>query len=177
VIAVLTIGLRGTLFRGVYFVLLIAQNKHHSINPLSLSVRYHLENYVVLEKCVKKHFGFLENEFGFSWIQNKIGYEKNGLEIEFHHGKGELDIDLFVSRDDEVFRPYISRSFDFLDIARRGKGSKLKFPESATQYIVSDDEIDLYLKFSSELMRKYCTPLIQGDLSLLEAIHESRKNT
>ena len=101
---------------------------------------------------------------------------KDGLEIEFHHGKGELDVVLFVRRDDEIFRPYISRSFDFLDIARRRKGSKLVFPDTIPQYIVSGDEIDSYLELCSNLMKEYCVSILQGDLSLLEEIHESRKN-
>ena len=39
------------------------------------------------EESVRKHFDFLKNEYSFIEMKNNIGYEKDGLEIEFYHEK------------------------------------------------------------------------------------------
>src|SRR5690606_33604688 len=105
---------------------------------------------------VKKHFDFLINEYGFRSHHTSLGYVKDVLELEFYHGKGELDVIFFVRRDDEVFRPFVSRSFDLIDIVKRQAGRELTWPSNLPEYIISMEDVDIYLSFLGEVTKKYC---------------------
>ena len=125
---------------------------------------------------VRKFFGFLKEEYGFTDHPKGIGYIKNELEIEFYCGKGELEVIFFVRRDDNIFRPYVSRSFDLLAIVKRLKTGKIEFPASFQNYVVDMGGVDEHLSFYASLMKKYCSSQLDGDLSIFETIHMERRN-
>ena len=127
------------------------------------------------ETSVRKYFDFLKIEFGFINNQKNIGYEKNGLEIEFYHGNGELDIIFFVRKNDEIFKPFVSRTFYLFNIVRKLKGRKITGTENMPQYITSSQNIEEFLLFCAELMKTYCSKQLEGDLSIFEEIHIARR--
>ena len=116
---------------------------------------------------VKKHFDFLVNDYGFEYHSKGIGYKKDVLEIEFFYGKGEMDIVFFIRRDDDIFKPYISRLFDLFSIIKRQKNEKIEFPDDFPEHIISMEDVDKALSFYSNLAKKYCKEQFNGDLSLL----------
>ena len=124
---------------------------------------------------VKKHFDFLVDDYGFEYHPTGLGYIKEDLELEFFHGKGELDIVFFVRRDDDVFKPYISRLFELLDIIKRQMKGNIEWPKDLPEYIISLEDVDKVLSFYSELAKKYCKEQFNGDLSLFEKIHLMRR--
>jgi hypothetical protein len=124
---------------------------------------------------VRKNFDFLKHDYGFENLPKGIGYVKDKLEVEFFHGNGELDIIFFVNRDDEIFRPYISRIFDFFDIAERLGSEKLIFPEDWPRYVINNDDIEACLSYCAELMKGRCRNLLEGDMSIFETIHLARR--
>jgi len=128
------------------------------------------------ELMVRKYFYFLINNFG---------YEKNGLEIEFYYGQGAVDIIFFIRISNEVFKPYVSRSFYLLDIINKDinkdinkiKTGRVEFPENIPHYLTAAEDVDKYLSFCAGLMKKYCAIQLEGDLSVFEKIHlQRRKN-
>ena len=77
-----------------------------------------------------------------------------------------------------MFRPYVSRSFDLLSVAKIEKGEKLEKPELLSQYIVSTDENAEFLAYCAKIMKSYCKNILNGNLNTLEKIHlERRKNS
>ena len=124
---------------------------------------------------VRKNFDFLSRDYGFQRHPKALGYIKNELEIEFYHGKGEIDIVLFVRRDDEIFKPYISRSFDLLDIVKRLVPGKMEYPDNLPEFFIEMSDVDEFLKFCADQTKSYCRTILEGDLSILESIHMKRR--
>ncbi|VAW63566.1 hypothetical protein MNBD_GAMMA10-3298 [hydrothermal vent metagenome] len=133
------------------------------------------------ELMVRKYFYFLIDDFHFIKNKNTFGYEKNGLEIEFYYGQGAVDIIFFIRISNETFKPYVSRSFYLLDIINKDvnkiKTGRVEFPENIPHYLTAAEDVDKYLSFCAELMKKYCVIQLEGDLSVFEKIHlQRRKN-
>jgi len=127
------------------------------------------------EESVRKHFYFLKSEYGFVNNPKNLGYEKDGLEVEFYHGKGELEIQFFVRKNNAVFKPFVSRTFDLFYIVRQLKGGEITGAENLPKYMISSQDIDEYLSFSAQLMKTYCSMQLEGDLSIFEEIHRARR--
>jgi hypothetical protein len=124
---------------------------------------------------VKKHFDFLITEYGFLNHPRALGYVKGDLELEFYQGKGEMEVVFFVRRENEIFKPYVSRSFDVIDIAYAQR--KVDWPSDLPKYVVSLEGADKYLDHYSKLVKELCKDQLSGDFSLFEKIHlERRKN-
>lgn len=121
---------------------------------------------------LKKHFSFLEDAYGFSKPDQETVYAKNGLHIEFYQGNGQLDVQFFVNRNDEIFKPFVSRSFYVHEVVK-----KLGFnPEPyAGGYVISDTDIEACLTYHKRLIKEYCKPILTGDLSVLEEMHLARR--
>ena len=69
---------------------------------------------------VTRTFAFLVDKYGFQLMSGErrssldsITYEKKPVIIEFGWYKGEIDINLRVDVENEIFRPYRSRTFDY----------------------------------------------------------------
>jgi len=124
---------------------------------------------------VKKHFDFLVDDYGFEYHPTGLGYKKDDLEIEFFHGKGEMDIVFFIRREDDIFKPYVSRLFELLSIIQRQKNEKIELPHDFPEYIISMEDVDKALSFYSSLAKKYCKEQFNGDFSLFKIIHLERR--
>lgn len=93
-----------------------------------------------IEDCVRKHFNFLKDEYGFiDWSDDidlgygtswggGFGYANADLRFEAYWGNGELDIVVQVTRVDEIFRPYVSRQFYLRGVIEGLKKGKIEYP-------------------------------------------------
>ena len=125
----------------------------------------------MFKTLVRKHFDFLKTEYGFGDNPHTFGYKKGIIELEFYYGKGEIEICFFIRRADDIFKAYVSRTFDLLSIIRIERQSDIVFPENLRGYMISDEDMDNYLYFVAKLTRKYCVRQLDGDMSLFEALH------
>lgn len=84
----------------------------------------------------------------------------------------------FVRKDDEIFRPYISRSFDLANIIRRVKTETLEsYPPEITGYLTAPSIIDIHLNYYARLLKKHGKEILNGDLSVFEYVHTMRKDS
>ena len=127
------------------------------------------------EILVKKYCDFLKVKYGFEEKSEKLVYVKGVIEIEFYQGKGELDIVFFINKQDEIFKPFVSRSFYLDEIVRRVNKNPISYPQTSSGYLISDEDIEIHLKFCAKLLKKYCYLQLEGDLSLFEEIHLERR--
>ncbi len=128
------------------------------------------------KSLVHKNFNFLISEFGFLHHKKGIGYTKNDLELEFYQGKGEVEIVFFVRRDDEIFKPFVSRSFDLDPILRRLRKSEFEpYPSEITGYLTSSNFIGLHLNYYAKLLKQHGVTILNDDLSVFEKIHLMRR--
>ena len=144
---------------------------------------------MTFENSVTTHFGFLEQEFGFAchWRSEQptehAEYCKDPLSVDIWWGKGEIDITFSVSLDfsknHAVFRPYVSRSFDLTEVARRFDPQALaprhSWDGASAGYISDLSRATAYLSFCAEVMQRHCRPLINGDLTVLEQLTLQRR--
>jgi hypothetical protein len=128
-----------------------------------------------LSAYVRKHFDFLIDDYDFQYHPKGVGYIKNDLELEFFHGKGEIEIVVYVRREDKIFRPYVSRLFDLLEIVRRLKPKGIQYPSDLPDYFIDMEDVDKYLEFCADLTKSWCKPILEGDMSVLEEIHLKRR--
>jgi hypothetical protein len=127
------------------------------------------------EDYVRKHFGFLKDKYGFEEASSPMSYVKGVIELEFYHGKGEIEICFFIRKQDNTFKAFVSRSFDLTEIVQRVNGSYVPFPKELQGYVISLDDMDKHLAFYAKLTKKYCFEQLEGDLSLFEEIHLERR--
>lgn len=132
---------------------------------------------LIFSRLVKLNFNFLKTQFGFDYLKSGIGYIKEDLELEFYIGNGQVDIIFFVRKDNKIFRPYISRSFELMCILRLVKKSKLEpYPSEIDRYLIDSTSMDLHLKYYARLMKQHGTDILKGDLSVFEQVHSLRKD-
>jgi hypothetical protein len=137
---------------------------------------------------VSARFAFLVTDFGFTrGTSADAGVEKYTrfpLEVTLIWGQGEIDVILSVaysySLSHAIFSPYISRSFYLPELALRKNPHAFSIQhgwEVIPGPITSPERVDLELTRRAALLRKYCTPLLGGDLTLLEEITRERRAT
>ena len=124
-------------------------------------------------QLVKEAFSFLE-DYGFEFTvaeerQYCVIYRGASLDIEFYWGKGELDVLLQVKIENEIFRPYISRSFELPAVVRYLVKHAFE-SYSPTGHVRSIEDANRNLRFMADLMKRHCASLLAGDLSVLEEI-------
>jgi len=124
---------------------------------------------------VRKYFDFLIDDYGFHYHQSLVGYVKGDLEIEFFHGKGEVEIVLFIRRDDDVFKPFVSRQFDFHKVVRRIEPIGIGFPDNLPGHFTNMEDVGKYLEYCGQLAKSCCKPIFEGDMSVLEEMHLERR--
>jgi len=131
---------------------------------------------------VTRAFAFLTDKYGFQLISgprqgslDSIRYEKKPLIIELCWYKGEIYIAFSVDLENEVFRPYISRTFHLSEIARRQDKTAYRNAPKFPDYITTREQAETAIQFEAHVMRKCCKSILRGDLSLLEEITEERK--
>jgi hypothetical protein len=138
---------------------------------------------------VAKAFGFLVSEHGFQFTDipdsragEMVEYRKEPLTIAVGWYKGEVDVGFSVALEfasnHKVFRPYLSRTFQLREVALAQDPAA--FVSWATRqdlggFVTRAEQAAPYLNACAEVMRKYCGPVLAGDLSLLERITLERK--
>jgi hypothetical protein len=96
------------------------------------------------------------------------------LELEFHYGRGEIEIVFFVRRDDQIFRPYVSRSFDLLSVIKQPKEAGLTHP-TLPYPILEMKDVDMYLSYCASLLKEYGKSILEGDMEIFEKRHMMRR--
>ena len=153
-----------------------------------LSIRDRGIALVPFHAAVAATFGFLQRDYGFEPLdrnQFKIGefaeYRKDPLTVTIGWYKGEIDVNFTISLDyvagHAVFRPYLSRMFALYEIATRQNpaayaGLSARMREHG--YVTNLEIARIYLEECAKIVRRFCTPILEGDFSLLEEITRAR---
>jgi hypothetical protein len=126
-------------------------------------------------RMVTHTFVFLVDEYGFQLTSgprqsslDSITYEKEPIFIDFGWYKGEIDISVRVDLENEVFRPYRSRTFALHKIALWQDQDAYRDAPSFPDYITTPGEADACLQFEAGIMKRFCGPILQGDIGILE---------
>ena len=132
--------------------------------------------------------GFLADEYGFRFAgeDHRVGevveYVKEPLTVYFGWYKGEIDIHVSLSlahaANHAVFRPYLSRSFALRELALRQNPQAFadwaqRYPKA--EYVTTPAQAAQWLGEWAAIMRRYCAPILAGDLALLEQITRERR--
>jgi len=128
----------------------------------------------------KSDFAFLERDFGFiagpagdSW--DAISFVKIGLSIEVSWYKGEVDVLFRVLLENDIFRPYISRSYILGEVVRQIDPNALDKCPALPEWALSAEDAHQFLIYYAMLMQKHCLSILQGDFSILEPIAIKRR--
>jgi hypothetical protein len=124
---------------------------------------------------VRKNFDFLEKEYDFKSHHKALGYIKGDLELEFHYGRGEIEIVFFVQRDDEIFRPYVSRAFDLPSVIKQPKNGKIQYPTNLSYPLMEMTDVDIYLSYCASILKEYGKSILSGNMEIFEKIHLMRR--
>jgi hypothetical protein len=144
---------------------------------------------VNIQASVAAAFSFLEKEFGFTpkldpaSPDRHLEYSKDPLSVDIWWGKGEIDVTFVVSlsfsKNHAVFRPYVSRTFGLAQVALRVDPNALEPFRSRTDeaggYITDRAGAEAFMTKCVEIMRRHCTPLLNGDLGVLEQLTIERR--
>jgi hypothetical protein len=130
---------------------------------------------------VTRTFAFLVDKYGFQLTSGErrssldsITYEKKPVIIEFGWYKGEIDINIRVDVENEIFRPYRSRTFDLSRIALRQDKNAYRNAPRFPNYITTLMEAETWLQFEACIMKRFCKPILRGDIHILEEITKER---
>jgi hypothetical protein len=128
------------------------------------------------KSLVDQNFNFLEFDFGFRSLKDGIGYMKDDLELEFHEGCGQVDINFFVRKNNDIFKPFISRSFDLNSIMRKVSDEKMEpYPKDIIGYLTEGSNINLHLTYYARMLKEHGKDILNGDLTIFEQIHKKRR--
>jgi hypothetical protein len=128
------------------------------------------------KSLVAENFNFLKFVFDFRNLKDGIGYVKDDLELEFYGGNGQVDINFFVRKNDDIFKPFISRSFDLNSIIRKVSVGKLEpYPKDISGYLTEDSNINLHLRYYARMLKEHGEDILNGDLTIFEQIHKKRR--
>jgi hypothetical protein len=125
--------------------------------------------------CVRKHFDFLINDFGFALTsaENPVRYHAGRLYVEIWWDKGQIDLVVGVKVDTEVIRPYVSHRFSIAEIVRYYKSGPFPTLDSfcLTPEVTREERCVIYL---AVLTKKYCGNILRGDITPLERLSQNR---
>ena len=128
------------------------------------------------KSLVAQNFDFLKDDFGFQNLKDRIGYVKGDLELEFYGENGQVDINFFVRKNDGIFKPFISRSFDLYSIIRKVSVEKMEpYPKDISDYLTEDSDINLHLRYYARMLKEHGEDILTGDLTIFEQIHKKRR--
>ena len=89
--------------------------------------------------------------------------------------KGEVDASFNVLLENSVFRPYVSRRFFLGEVVLRVDPNAFIERPSLPEWALSAEDADCLLQYKAKLIQKFCVPILQGDLSVLESITWERR--
>ncbi len=128
------------------------------------------------KSLVTNNFNYLKSQYDFRDLENGIGYIKEDLELEFHGGNGQVDINFYVRKNDDIFKPFISRSFDLETILRKISPDGLEaYPGEINGYLTENSSINTHLKYYARMLKNHGGHILQGDLKVFEKIHKRRR--
>jgi hypothetical protein len=128
------------------------------------------------KSLVAQNFNFLEFDFGFRSLKDGIGYMKDDLELEFYEGNGQVDINFFIRKNDVIFKPFISRSFNLNSIMRKVSVEKMEpYPKDIIGYLTEGANINLHLKYYARMLKEHGEDILNGDLTMFEQTHKKRR--
>ncbi|HEV7926253.1 MAG TPA: hypothetical protein VGR14_12910 [Verrucomicrobiae bacterium] len=130
--------------------------------------------------CARKDLDFLVKDFGFAATVKEgplpsIVFKKEPLAIEIGWYKGEVDCNFNVLLENNVFRPYISRGFVLWEVILRVDPNAFVEKPPLPRWALSVEDADCFLQYYAKLIQKFCSPILRGDLSLLESITWERR--
>lgn len=126
---------------------------------------------------VKEKFSFLEKVFGLAIEKksdNSVEYSNKEIAVLIGWHKGEVEIDLYVQIESDVFKPYLSRMFRLTEIIQHIDSKALKNAPQFPNYITTDEDCHIELAWGAKMMKTYCDPILRGDLKILEEITKKR---
>ncbi len=140
------------------------------------------------QRAVAATFDFLVRDHGFQWVERSeftVGefaeYRKDPLTVTLGWYKGEIDVNFTIALDfaagHAVFRPYLSRMFALYEIATRQNPAAyadLSARMKGRGYITNLESARVYLEECARIVKRFCTPILQGDFALLEQITQAR---
>ncbi|MHC1742792.1 MAG: hypothetical protein AB9873_07140 [Syntrophobacteraceae bacterium] len=118
---------------------------------------------------------FLEVDYGFVRDPDALVYRRDWLELECWLDRGECDIFFFVRRDDDIFRPYISRMFQLNEIVRRQVKSWPPSGIDLREMPLTREKLEAHFKWEAQRLKRFARPILEGDISLLGKIHLERR--
>jgi hypothetical protein len=125
--------------------------------------------------CVRKHFAFLIDDFGFALTSadDPVRYDGARLYGEVWWDKGQIDLAIGVRGDTEVIRPYVSHRFSIAEIVRYYKTGPFPtldaFPPMPE--VAGEERHVIYL---AGLAKQYCGDIFRGDIVPLERLSQNR---
>lgn len=139
---------------------------------------------MTFEELVDQELEFLVSGHGFRRGQvadGQVEFVKHPLALRVVWGQGEVavvfTIDLEFTVDHPVFRPFLTRTFELSEVCRRSgwKPSARSNPGTAANYVVTIERAHAELQRAAALLKKYCRPVLSGDLAVLERITLARQ--
>lgn len=134
---------------------------------------------------VAVHFGFLTDEYGFSLVRTNapigelVQFKRDPLAVSIGWYKGEIDVSFSVglqfAMEHEIFRPYTSRTFRMQEIVLR-KDEDAYTSLERVGIVTTMAQADAVLTQEAMIMKRYCQPLLAGDLAQLESITLERRS-
>ena len=126
-------------------------------------------------KCVRTHFDFLVDDFGFALTSDDdtVRYDATTLSVEIWSSKGEVDLIFGVKGDTDIIRPYMTHLFSLADVVRYYKRGPFpgigSFPTSPG--MTEEQRSVIYL---ATLTKRYCGGILRGDITPLERLTLNR---
>jgi hypothetical protein len=124
-------------------------------------------------ETVQDKFSFLENTYGFTLKKKTASsteYTNGKIDILIGWYKGEVDIDVYVRIESDIFKPYLSRIFRLIQIIKYVDPKAIKNAPQFPNYITSDADCYVALAWGAKMMKSVCDPILRGDLRILEEI-------
>jgi len=103
-----------------------------------------------LKNLVIKHFGFLEEEYGFKHSADANAYEKQAFKVVVEHESGELRV-LLVSEKKRML--LLHAIGEFLE-------EEVDYPEHFSPLILSMGDVDSRLAYDAKLLKQYAKAIL-----------------
>jgi uncharacterized phosphosugar-binding protein len=97
-----------------------------------------------------KHFGFLQESYGFKYNELSHCYVRPELEIEVQHTSGALNV-FFVSK---------SKMKSLAEVVSELLNKEFTYPAYFSSLVFSMGDVDSRLAYDAKLMKEYATDIL-----------------
>ena len=131
-------------------------------------------------KSARACFDFLIQDFGFTFTEQpqtvgeSVRYDGRILYVAVSLYKGEIDVNFWVKVDTPIIRPASPRMFEFQSIVRELDKDAFHDAPKFPKWERTPEEDLVLLRYYSGLVKRYCAPILRGDLSVLETLCKKR---